>query len=230
MKNTLNKLKELSVMCIDDNQESLIQITEALTNLFDKCYSFDSALKAEEFLKEKSCDIIICDIEMPQKNGLEFIKDFREESFDTPIVVLTAYTKSDYLFESSNLNIQAYIVKPVNFNKLKEAFEKCLKHIELKRPIFSKIEGYDYNKNSATLKNDSVAIKLNKKEARLFNLLLESKNHVVSYEQIERVVWAESSEGMSGMALRTLVKTLREKTQLKSIKNHSGSGYMLEIN
>lgn len=58
-------------------------------------------------------------------------------------------------------------------------------------------------------------------------LLLKYSNHVVSYEQIESIVW---EEGMSSAALRSLVRNLRQKLPKDVITNISKMGYKITIN
>ena len=74
-----------------------------------------------------------------------------------------------------------------------------------------------------------IKIKLNKKETKLMNLLIENQNRVVTYSEIERHVWMEYDEVMTSMALRTVIKNLRKKISTEFIKNVSVQGYKLVI-
>jgi DNA-binding response OmpR family regulator len=59
------------------------------------------------------------------------------------------------------------------------------------------------------------------------DLLVQNKNKVITYSQIEQEVWLKNDEVMSQSALRTVVKNLRKKSPVNFIENISGTGYKL---
>lgn len=84
-----------------------------------------------------------------------------------------------------------------------------------------------YDKINGILKHKTLEYKLNNKEKSLMDLLVQNKNKVITYSQIEQEVWLKNDEVMSQSALRTVVKNLRKKSPVNFIENISGTGYKL---
>jgi two-component system, LytTR family, response regulator len=96
--------------------ENFIQRVSFLT-LVAKC---ENALEAFSVVQDENIDIIFCDIQMPEVNGLDFVRSLK----DPPIVVFTtAY--SEYAVEGFNLDAADYLVKPVAFERFLKAVNKA---------------------------------------------------------------------------------------------------------
>lgn len=224
-------LKNISILYVEDDIDTQKEMTKVLSQLSKSVFVATSGIEALEIYKEQKPQIIISDIAMPNLNGIEFIKKIREENKTIPIVLLTAYDDKDYLLPAANLNIQSYIIKPISTSKLKEVLYNSIEYLNLNSNIYLNIsDEFKYDKNnSSIIDKNNEKIKLNKKETKLINLLIENQNRVVSYSEIEQHVWFEYDEVMTSMALRTVIKNLRKKIPSKFIKNISGQGYKLEI-
>lgn len=223
-------LKNLKVLYVEDNLKTLKIITQILENYFEKVFPTENGLDAYYLYKKENIDIIITDLEMPKMDGLSFISKIRSENFHIPIIVFTAYTDKEHLLPCANYNIQGYIEKPISSQKLEKAFENILSYLNQE-----KINDIDLDKNiiydinNCKLKKGKEELFLSKKEKLFLDLLIANKNNLVSYENIEHILWENEHESMSSMALRTLVKSLRQKLGKKMIQNISGMGYLLKI-
>jgi len=166
---------------------------------------------------------------MPKMNGLLFAREIRKLNKKIPIIIATAHTHSEYLLEALELQLIKYIVKPVTAPKLTEALEiaySYMDEIEVKSVIrFSSMVSYD-RLNKTLLVVDKI-VKLSHNEIIFTDLLIENRERVVTYEEIEGAIWAY--EGMSKDALRTLVRTLRHKMKENFIENISGYGYKIKV-
>lgn len=82
---------------------------------------FSSAAKAREFLSDNVIDLVITDINMPEENGLELVRNFKEEK---PLIIfLTAY--KEFAHEGFDLDVIDYLVKPVAPDRFMKAMEKA---------------------------------------------------------------------------------------------------------
>lgn len=166
---------------------------------------------------------------MPEYTGIELVRIIRETDKKIPIILLTAFSNEDYLLELVNLNIQSYLIKPLNFEKLNVAFEKVFDYLEITNNLAYYINDFSFDRNTFKLAKNGKEILLNKKERNLLNLLITNSNKIVSYEDINKEIWAKYNEMMTQNALRTVVKTLRIKLdETDLIKNVSGYGYIIE--
>ncbi len=229
--NLLKLLKEITILYVEDERSARDTITEILTQFSDNVKVAQNGLEALEIFNNNSIQLIITDIQMPLMDGLEFVKEIRKDDIAVPIIMLTAYSSNDYLLTCANLNIQAYILKPINYTKLKEALYKVIEYLNLTSNIHIHIsKELSYDKiNGVLIFHETQEINLNKKEKAFMNLLVEHKNNLVTYSEIEHSVWYDFNEVMTDSALRTIVKNLRKKSNIKFIDNVSGQGYKLHI-
>ncbi len=123
MTDMIDRLRELKVLFVEDEADLLEIITNALDSLEVEYYTATNGVEAlDVFNKNPDINIIATDINMPQMDGIELIKTLKkEENFDTPIVVMSAHTESEYITEAKNLGVKDYLCKPfdfINFIKL----------------------------------------------------------------------------------------------------------------
>lgn len=196
-------------------------------------FHYDNVLKAgdgeEAFIQydQHQPDIIITDIEMPKLNGLGLARRIRERDRTTPIIVATAYTDTAYLLEAVELQLVKYLVKPITHVKLQEALALAHGYLEDQQSsVLSLATMTHYDLLNKTLVIDNQVIKLTHNEMLLCDLLCQNHQRVVTYEEIESIIWAY--EGMSMDSLRSLMRTLRKKLPGNCVENVSGVGYRIK--
>ena len=176
--------------------------------------------------KEKSPDVILCDILMPIVNGIEMIKKIREIDFDTPIVMITAHTEKKYLLDAVKLHLENYIVKPLTLKDLLSTLHKCVDKIHQKNSAMcSLVNGYTFDLDNKILTYKEEDVKLNKKEYMFLEILYKNKHRIVNYEELQENIWGDSI--MTDNAIRSVVSSLRKKLPTSLIINLSGVGYRL---
>ena len=221
-----NKLKDFKILFVEDEKKIREHLTNTLKYLVEEVREASSGIEGLHILDEFCPDIIITDLEMPEMNGIEFIKEIRKTDRNVCIIVLTAYTNTEYLLELIDMHIEHYIVKPMNFEKLLDVLQKCEQSIIEQKNIQHLLPldySYDENKKILTYKNE--LIKLTKKEILFLELLFKNSFRIVSYDEINLHVWEESV--MTESSIRSLVKNLRRKLPVDLIENLSGVGYKL---
>lgn len=222
-------LNEITILYVEDDILTKEAIIETLKKFSKNILVADNGEEALEIYDNNEIQLIISDVEMPYMNGVRFIEKIREKDITTPVIIITAHSQNDYLISFANLGIQGYIIKPINFNKLKESLYKAVKYLNKTSNILTRInKNLLYDKTNCLLIDDDIEYKLNKKEKILMDLLLQHKNKVVPYEHIEQAVWYNYDDVMTASALRTVVKTLRKKSKSEFIINVSGIGYKIE--
>ncbi|MEA3384622.1 MAG: response regulator transcription factor [Campylobacterota bacterium] len=224
-------LKEITILYVEDDIESQKEISDILQKFSDNVLVASNGIEAFDIFNNNEVQLIITDIEMPKMDGIKLVTKIRENDISAPIIMLTVHTQNDYLLSCVNLNIQAYIIKPINSLKLKEALYKIVEYLNLTSNIYIHINHeLSYDKiNALLISSVDKDYKLNKKEQALMKLLTQNKNKLVTYEQIEQSVWSVFNEVMTSSALRTVVKNLRKKSKLNFIENVSGLGYKLFV-
>ena len=220
--------QNIKILYVEDDDIARENGVEYLENYFDNIFEASDALSALKIYEKENPNIIITDIQMPKLNGLEFIKRIRQKDTKTLVIVLSAFSTKEYLFEAIELQLVKYLTKPICENELYKALELCIDSLNSNSSnIISLDEHIVFDTFNQTLFKNNEVIKLRKKELDLLSLLIKNKNRFVSYEEIENYVWNDSA--MSKDALKTLIKNLKTKIPKDLITNLSGTGYKIEL-
>ena len=130
------------ILFIDDNKD----LRELIQHILSKKYQIfiaENALQGLELLKNTPVDIIICDIMMPQMNGLEFCRQIKGDiqTNHIPIIMLTAKNATDDQIECYKAGAESYIAKPFEMKILQARIDNLLQSREQSRQSFrSKME------------------------------------------------------------------------------------------
>lgn len=216
-------LENYKVLIAEDDDLIRTKITNILEFYFKKVYQCDNGFLAYDiFLKEKP-DLIITDIEMKNGNGINLVKNIKAINIDTPIIVLSAYSKEEYLLELINQKIDHYILKPATNKKLFEAISNALLNDKKNKYEIYPSMFLDINKGIIIYKEEK--IHLRKKEKYFLELLYKNKDKITNYDLIQEYIWVDKV--MTQNALKTFVKELRQKLPIQIIENIMQEGYKL---
>ena len=104
--------RRIRILCVDDERCS-IELTKEILSI-DHCFEIDGASSVEEALtkmKNNVYDAIVSDYEMPQKNGLDFLKELREQKIEIPFILFTGKNREGIAVNALNLGADSYINK-----------------------------------------------------------------------------------------------------------------------
>jgi DNA-binding response OmpR family regulator len=138
--------------------------------------------------------------------------------------MLTAYSNEEYLVELINLNINHFILKPLNSKKLTDALEKYLQKA-IKPILLCEDLVLDSQKRELIYKKEQI-IHLRKREKDFLQLLYNKNGAILKYEEIEFELWNDKE--MTSHALKSFIKELRNKMPVNVIKNVPQEGYNLQ--
>ena len=199
--------------------ETVVDYFENLGFSITPVYDGNSALDA---IYENSFDLLLLDVNVPDINGFEILKNVREQKVTTPAIFITSLNSMTDLENGFDSGCDDYIRKPFVLKELKLRVETILKR-EFFHNESSKIQidtniYYDTHSDLLTIGRDE--IQLNNKDAKLLKLFLQNRDTLVTHETIYSALW-EYGEEISESALRTYIKNLRKylgKEKIVSIK------------
>jgi two-component system response regulator PilR (NtrC family) len=120
-----------SLLIVDDEAS----ILDFLSMLFEsEGFAVDvarSAADAQRTLAARSFDLVLCDILMPDGNGLDLLREIKSGSPSTAVVMMTAYTSTKTAIEAMKLGAYDYVSKPFDVEELKIITQKALERAEL---------------------------------------------------------------------------------------------------
>ena len=221
----LKSLKPLTILYIEDEPLIRKNALEYLSRYCAKVYEAEDGENGYEVYKKERPNLIITDIKMPKLSGLALAEKIRQEDKNTPIIITTAHTDTEYLLKAVELQLVKYVVKPITSDKLKGALALACESLEenQKSSIVYLDDSLYYDMLNQSLFRDKELIKLTHKEQLFFDFLLKHKSRAITYEEIESLIW--TYDGMSIDALRSLVRSVRKKLGGDFISNISGIGY-----
>lgn len=226
----VNILKKLNILYIEDEENIKLNVKKTLLLFSDNIFDAEDIVSAKKILLEKRIDIILSDINLPDKSGIDFIKEIRQIDKKIPVIILSAYTDKNFLLEATKLKLIDYLTKPIDFKSLHQALNKCVDEIlDNSRYIISFKNNINYNvlhkKLLDTTKNEELS--LTSKELTLLDFLIKNSNRIVSSEELKSYLWEDEYEATDS-ALKNLLNKLRKKIGKDSIINTSGVGYRLD--
>ncbi len=217
-------LKNYTILCVEDEEGIRKRLVNTLKYYCDEVLESSNGEDGYDLYLEYKPDIIISDIQMPKQDGVAMVEKIRQKDKNTIIIMLSAYSNEEYLLKLINLNINHYILKPINSEKLLEAFRKIFiddtKNFELsKNCIFNTIKRELYY--------DDELVNLRKRDKDFLMLLYKNQNQVISYGMIEEYLWRDKA--MTVSALKTFIKEFRQRLPFDILENIPQEGYKLKL-
>lgn len=220
-----------TIYCVEDDEDIRGLVTYAVGSSGYEVAGFENAELFERALSERTPDLILLDIMLPDKDGISILKTLRNsaECADIPVIMLTAKgTEADKL-KGFNLGADDYVTKPFSVLELISRIKAVLKRVRA-----NSAKTYEYNGISLDLGRRAVfangeEITLTFKEFELLLALLENRGNAVSRETLLGKVWGYHFEGES-RTLDVHIGSLRHKLgeRGKLIETIRNVGYRLK--
>ena len=127
--------KNLTVLYVEDNKEAREANVIMLNEFFENVILAVDGEDGLEKFKNNKIDLIISDINMPNMNGLIMFEKIREIDKDVKLVLLTAFNELEYYEAALKLNIDGYLLKPINLIPLLNVLDKVVTQLKLKEEL-----------------------------------------------------------------------------------------------
>ncbi|MCK4440365.1 MAG: response regulator transcription factor [Sulfurovaceae bacterium] len=219
-------LKDKTVLYVEDDSILQKNIMNTLGHFFDKLLIASNGDDAYDiYIKNQNkIDLIITDINMPKTDGITLSKLIREYDKNLPIIIISAYTDTDYLLDSIDLNIVKYITKPFTTKKIINLLDKLLEYFKLNNYIIIN-NNIRLNYENGELIIDNKNIKLTNREKIFLKLL--SENNIITYDMMYDYMW-DIDKSPSSDAIKSFIKKIKRKLPHNLIKNQHSVGYYLD--
>ncbi|MDD2652706.1 MAG: response regulator transcription factor [Sulfurimonas sp.] len=215
-------LKELKILLVEDEESLARLLKEAIGDSFHSFTIAKDGVEGMELFRKIKPDIVITDIMMPHKTGLEMAREIREVNTNIPIIVLSAFSEKEKLFGAIDAGVSKYFLKPYHAEDILEYINSITSKIQDR--VVKLNECFVFNKTTNSLYKNEKYVALTKNEVKFLTLLLESKNKTLDEVSIKESLWGNEA---SDERVRTFIKRLREKTSKNLVKNIKGFGYQL---
>ena len=221
----------LRVLAVDDEPAIRRFLRTSLSSQGYSVLEAEDGATALAMLRRNAVDVIVLDLGLPGMDGLEVIRQLREQGSSIPIIVLSSRTDETGKVKALDLGADDYVTKPFGMDELLARIRAAVRHRlqqEGEKPLFRAGElTVDLVRRIVTARGQDV--KLTPREYDLLRLLVAHAGKVLTHKFILREVWGTETDVQY---LRIYIRTLRQKLeavpdQPALILTEQGVGYRL---
>ncbi|MBX3165306.1 MAG: response regulator transcription factor [Bacteroidetes bacterium] len=227
------------ILLVEDETSVANFIWKGLTEEgFDVSVAFDGAA-GEKMVAESDFHLIILDIMLPDKNGIEVCGEIRKKGITTPILFLTALGTPENIVHGLNAGADDYLVKPFKFIELHARVNALLRRAEnnadgnaapVHKNVYT-VAGLEIDDDAKTVTRNGTAVTLTATEYRLLLVLVKNKGKVLSRIDLLESVWDinfDMGTNVVDVYINYLRKKLDTDSENKLIHTVVGMGYVLK--
>jgi len=225
----------MTILYVEDDDIVRENFTEILEGYFSKVISAEDGKKALELYSQHKPDVALLDISIPYMSGLHVASKIREVDEEIQIIMLTAYLDQEKLLKAVNLQLFAYLIKPVQHKEFDKTMKSLLKKLDGDNFLFLK-NNFRWNKNTEELFYKDKKIKLTNNEKIVITLLINYPNKYFSTYEIAIEISKDSYESDTVINNTTQLLSRLKSKILKQVENKDffiensyGVGYKVSL-
>jgi len=222
----------MRILVVDDDRRLCSVIKRGL---LEETYAVDVAYDGEEgeYMGEVNpYDLIILDIMMPKKDGIEMCKELRSKRINTPILMLTAKDAVEDRVRGLDAGADDYMVKPFSFNELLARVRALLRREAITKSPEIKLGELVLNTLTREVKRGDRTIELTTKEYVILEYFMRHHNVVVTRTMLEEHAWDYDFDSLSNLIdvyIRRLRRKLDDNETESVLQTVRGAGYRLKV-
>jgi len=220
----------MKILLVEDN----VRLSELVKkNLIKSGFVTDIAKDIEEAvhnLKSYSYDAIVLDLNLPDGNGMSFLKQIRDKKNQIPVIILTANIDFNNKIKGLNIGADDYLTKPFKHEELVARLKAILRRPNEYLEQKINIKNLNFDTDNYQLKINDIIVKIAKRESIILEILLKKYNKTVTKNElldkgyeIDKEINSNSLE----VSLHRLRKILEKSESALEIKNLRGIGYTI---
>jgi two-component system, OmpR family, copper resistance phosphate regulon response regulator CusR len=227
------KVPTARILIVEDDVRMADSLVAGLTN---HGYETTLARTGEEafFLVHSSHpDLVVLDLTLPQRGGLEILARIREEKFSPRVLILTSRNSTDDRVTGLNAGADDYLGKPFSFPELLARISALLRRVPvIQRKSDLEIADVHIDPKARIVSRSGIPISLTPREYDLFLYLLEHRNQAVSREMLAKDVWRETSrftpiDNVIDVQMTRLRRKIDDPFPAKLLHTIRGVGFIL---
>ena len=220
----------MRILIIEDNEDVLncMKIKLGSTGLYVDIAN--NGIEGEEKAYVNEYDLILLDLFLPDKDGIEILEYLRKEGVQTPIIIITANNSAKDISNILNLGADDYIVKPFDYDILEARIHAVIRRVNGRATPVIEVGNIKINPITRNAYINDKRLELTTKEFDILEYIATKHPAVISSEEILEHVYDEYFDPFSSV-LRVHIAKLRKKLKKYAEKevlfNIRGKGYCL---
>lgn len=216
------------ILLVEDNETIIMGLKYSLEQEGFQVISAKTAKESKEKLDNKSIDIVLLDVSLPDGNGFEICKEIKEKN-DIPVIFLTAQDEETSVVLGLDLGADDYIVKSFRTRELISRIKSVLRRYGKKEENnIIQYKNIKIDTISAKVYKNNKEIIFTSLEYRILLMLFTNLNKLITREQLLEKIWDIAGNFVNDNTLTVYIKRIREKLEDDSIiKTIRGLGYRI---
>jgi DNA-binding response OmpR family regulator len=216
----------MRVLLVEDDR----MIAKGLeTALRQEGYAVDAmgdGRSAAEALRTSRFDLVLLDLGLPQRDGIEVLRELRTRGDSTPVIIVTARDDVRNRIEGLDAGADDYIIKPFDLDEVSARMRSVLRRAAGRGDPCIKHRGISLNPVTHAVEREGVAVPLSAHEFSVLEALLQRPGAVLSRAQLEDRLYGWSSQ-IESNAVEVYIHGLRRKLGSDAIRTLRGVGYFV---
>jgi DNA-binding response OmpR family regulator len=220
----------MRVLLIEDNR----RLSNSLKmSLIDDGYAVDAAydgVEGQELAEMTPYDVIILDIMLPKRDGLQVCQELRKQRINTPILMLTARDAVEDRVKGLDSGADDYLVKPFAIDELYARLRALLRRESSDKTGLITVANLCLDPAAHFVSREGVPIELTAKEFALLEYMMRNPNRLITRSMAENHVWSYDYDGASNVVdvyIRRLRRKVDDSFEPKLIETVRGDGYRM---
>lgn len=220
----------MRILLVEDNERLSKNVKKGLV---EEGFAVDTAYDGDEGLymaKGETYDLIILDVMLPKKSGIEVCHSLRKDNTSAAILMLTAKSQLGDKVDGLNAGADDYLTKPFEFPELLARIQALLRRTYKQTSTVIRVADLEVDPIRHIVQRKGKLISLTPKEFSIVDLLAKNKDQVVTRTQIIEHTWDYNFESMSNV-VDVFIASIRRKIDAgykqKLLKTIHGVGFKL---
>jgi two-component system copper resistance phosphate regulon response regulator CusR len=187
--------------------------------------------EGERIAASESFDVLILDMRLPGKSGLDVLQSLRARGFETPVLVLTAQDAVDAKVRTFRAGADDYVTKPFAFEELLARVEALSRRPKALASPVLKVADLEVNRDTREVRRDGTLIDLTPKEFAVLEYLMRHAGRVMSRTLITEYAWGyhfDPGTNIVDVVINHLRKKIDAGRGRKLITTVRGVGYVIK--
>lgn len=189
-----------------------------------------NGLDGERMAVSQPYDLVVLDMRLPKKNGLDVLRTLRSRGFERPILVLTAQDAVDAKVETLRAGADDYVTKPFAFEELLARVEALSRRPRAMASPVLNVADLELDQGTREVRRAGELIELTPKEYAVLEYLMRHNGRVMSRTLITEYAWGyhfDPGTNIVDVVINHLRKKIDAKHDKKLISTVRGVGYMI---
>jgi len=222
----------MRILIVEDNPKMALAVQKGLTEHGFAADVSHTGFEGEELASSEAYDLLLLDLMLPDRDGIEVCRNLRRRKIATPVIMLTALSAIEEKIDGLDAGADDYITKPFEFEELLARIRAILRRGEASESRVLRCEDLELDLYTRQATRGEKMIDLSNKEFALLEYLMRNQNRVLSRIQIGEKVWDMNFEPSSNV-IDVYVSALRRKLdrgfEIQLIHTIKGAGYRFGV-